>query len=583
MKDNIRQRNFLKAIISFVFAIVCCLMMYNPTESIFYADDTAQKEYQGFVYEIQPNNTIKIVKYNGKSKKLTIPQKIDGRYVTAIGNFCFNGNETIKELTTPNTIMSWGAGAIQISSLEKLTINDFDPSVLEDTVLENAGGFALYRASGFVANCPKLATIIVNENENSKWFYAKDNILYEYGNDEADELIYYPGGKTDKTYTFTQPLKLGQAAFQSNQYIEKIVFKEPLEDFYTFNPETGKEDKVMTTNLVFRWCPNLKEVSFTGLTAIGGLFEYCKSLETFEIPDTVKLLEGNLFDSCTSLKEITIPKSVERIDGPLFQGCSALEKCIVYSDDIEYAADSKGVPYGYVWNSCPNVVIYCNKGSTTEAYAKMFDLNYKYISELKEENATKPVITKNLKSGTYTYKETVTLKVKAKSNDKGKVSYQWYKNTKNSTKGATKIKGATKSTYTVPSNKIGTTYYFCKVTNKNTKVDGKTSASVNSKIAKITIKPKKAVISSVKSTKSGTMVVKWKKDTKVTGYQIQYSTSSDFKDAETITIKKNKTTSTTIKKLEKNTKYYVRVREYKKVNQKNIYGSWSKVKKITTK
>lgn len=573
------QSNFFKTTIISIFTLFLCWLVYQPIDSTFYANETEQKEYKGFVYEVQFNDTIKIVKYNGKSKKLTIPKKFDGKYVTAIGAFCFNGNTTIKELTTPNTIMSWEAGAIQIQTLEKLVINDFDPSALNDSVLNGVGAYSLFRVSGFVANCPNLSTIIVNENENSKCFYAKDNVLYAYGKNEPDELIYYPGGKKDKSYTFTKSLKLGQCAFESNQYIEKIVFKKPLEDFYTYDPETGNWDKVMTTSLVFRWCPNLKEVKFTGLTAIGGLFEQCKSLEKFEIPDTIKLLEGNLFDSCTSLKKITIPKSVERIDGPIFQGCSGLETCIVYSDDVVYETDSQGVPYGFVWNSCPNVTIYCNKGSTTEAYAKMYGLNYKYISEL--EGAKKPSITKNIKSGTYTYKETVTLKVTAKSKDKGNLSYQWYKNTKNSTKGAIKIEGATKASHKVPANKMGTTYYFCKVTNTNKKVDGKTTASVNSKVAKITIAPKKAVISSVKSTKSKTMVVKWKKDTSVTGYQIQYSTNSKFKSAKTVTVAKNKTTFVTIEKLKSKKTYYVRVREYKKVSGKNIYGAWSKVK--TTK
>lgn len=41
----------------------------------------------------------------------------------------------------------------------------------------------------------------------------------------------------------------------------------------------------------------------------------------------------------------------------------------------------------------------------------------------------------------------------------------------------------------------------------------------------------------------------WKKVSGVNGYQIQYSTSSKFKKAKKITIKKAKITSKTIKKL----------------------------------
>ena len=48
-------------------------------------------------------------------------------------------------------------------------------------------------------------------------------------------------------------------------------------------------------------------------------------------------------------------------------------------------------------------------------------------------------------------------------------------------------------------------------------------------------------------------------------------------------VKKNKITSSTIKKLKAKKKYYVRIRTYKTVNGKKIYSDWSKSKKVTTK
>ena len=50
-------------------------------------------------------------------------------------------------------------------------------------------------------------------------------------------------------------------------------------------------------------------------------------------------------------------------------------------------------------------------------------------------------------------------------------------------------------------------------------------------------------MSKVKASKKGFKVT-WKKQaTQTTGYQVQYSTSSKFKSAKTVTISKNKTTS----------------------------------------
>jgi uncharacterized protein YjdB len=80
------------------------------------------------------------------------------------------------------------------------------------------------------------------------------------------------------------------------------------------------------------------------------------------------------------------------------------------------------------------------------------------------------------------------------------------------------------------------------------------------------------------------MVVKWKKISGVNGYEVQYSTTSNFE-----TYKKTTTTSVskTISKLTKKKKYYVRVRSYKtvKVNKVSIkiYSNWSDVKSLTTK
>jgi hypothetical protein len=84
--------------------------------------------------------------------------------------------------------------------------------------------------------------------------------------------------------------------------------------------------------------------------------------------------------------------------------------------------------------------------------------------------------------------------------------------------------------------------------------------------------------------KSKSIKVTWKKQTaQTTGYQIQYSTSSKFTGAKTVTVKSSKTTSTTIKKLKAKKTYYVRIRTYKKVGSKMVYSAWSGTKKVTTK
>lgn len=99
-----------------------------------------------------------------------------------------------------------------------------------------------------------------------------------------------------------------------------------------------------------------------------------------------------------------------------------------------------------------------------------------------------------------------------------------------------------------------------------------------------TINPKSTTLSSLASKKKKTLIVKWKKQaSQTTGYEIQYSTSSKFKNAKTVKITKNSATSKTISKLSSKKKYYVRIRTYKTVSGKTYRSSWSKAKSIKIK
>ncbi|MGN0142777.1 MAG: fibronectin type III domain-containing protein, partial [Roseburia sp.] len=113
-------------------------------------------------------------------------------------------------------------------------------------------------------------------------------------------------------------------------------------------------------------------------------------------------------------------------------------------------------------------------------------------------------------------------------------------------------------------------------------------SSTKKKTLTYTINPKSVAISTLTASSKGFKVT-WKKGTEITGYEIQYSTSSKFTDktTKTVTVKDSKTTSKSISKLSAKKKYYVRIRTYKtvKVDGKSVkvYSSWSDTKNVTTK
>ena len=114
-------------------------------------------------------------------------------------------------------------------------------------------------------------------------------------------------------------------------------------------------------------------------------------------------------------------------------------------------------------------------------------------------------------------------------------------------------------------------------------VNGKTYYGPYSDVLKTSTATDKTKISKLKKAKKK-ITVNWKKISKATGYEIQVATDKKFtKNKKSVKISKNKTISTTIKKLKSKKKYYVRVRTYRKVSGKKIYSSWSSVKNVKTK
>lgn len=100
---------------------------------------------------------------------------------------------------------------------------------------------------------------------------------------------------------------------------------------------------------------------------------------------------------------------------------------------------------------------------------------------------------------------------------------------------------------------------------------------------KNTIKKVKVNSVKVKNIKSKKVKITWKKVKSISGYTIQYATNRKFTKGLKKTTAKFSATSKTIKNLKKKKTYYFRIRVYKNVNGKKIYGAWSAIKKLKIK
>lgn len=105
---------------------------------------------------------------------------------------------------------------------------------------------------------------------------------------------------------------------------------------------------------------------------------------------------------------------------------------------------------------------------------------------------------------------------------------------------------------------------------------------------KFTISPQSTKITKVKSRHKG-FSLSWKKQSnQISGYEIAYCANRKFSKKSTTIVTAGKGKSAkTISKLEKQKKYYVKIRTYKDVKVKGktirLYSAWSKVKNVTTK
>lgn len=143
------------------------------------------------------------------------------------------------------------------------------------------------------------------------------------------------------------------------------------------------------------------------------------------------------------------------------------------------------------------------------------------------------------------------------------------------------VKGASKTTYTdsTVKSKHGTVYSYRIESYKS--VNGQTAKAVSKekKILRLTA-PTKLKIANQKGRK---LSVTWKKQKKISGYQIQYSTGKTFAKGTKMTSIVKSSDKAVIKKLKKGKTYYVRIRSYQKSGSKKTYSAWSSYTKVKIK
>lgn len=313
----------------------------------------------------------------------------------------------------------------------------------------------------------------------------------------------------------------------------------------------------------------------------------------YDIPNGVKSFGDCAFDSCSTLKNITIPDSVTSIGWGVFSGSTSLTNIDVSENNLNYSSYE-----GVLFNKNKTELIKYPIGNERTSYnipAGVINFGDVFSDCKNLVNITIPNSVTNIGVGAFWQcANLASITITNSVTSIGNYAFYDCKNLKDIYYYGTQSEW---NNISVGSNNeyfINATIHFSSAPTPTpapaptpTPSPAPTPAPTQPIVTpnttvKAASKPKSAKFKKVKAAKKA-IALEWKNVSGVKGYQVQVATDKKFKkNKKTATVKKQKTTKVTIKKLKAKKKYYVRIRTYKTVKGKKIYSSWSKVKTVKT-
>lgn len=534
---------------------------FKVVKTLTEADVTVNGEYMQTGAQIKPDITVKVtLKENGEDVEKTLVKDTD--YTVEYGD-----NNTVGE--EAGTVIVKGKGDYAGTVTKKFAIKE-DPNFNDKIDLggvtvtfPNEGKFeytgaeikpvaavkngetSLAYGSDFTAEYPEDVTSV---GEKSVTVIPGSNGKYKNNKTASYEIKARTLTDSNTEMTLTMPENVEAGTQIKPEVSVKVTVNNYANEWYQEENATITHDLVKDADYTVEYGANNTPGKEAGTVTITGKGNYAGSVvKKFDIPGSgQEVTKTDLKDAVITVPNCTYNKKAQTPTVTVKVGDKTLVK------DTDYT-----VSYTNNINAgTAKAVITAKEGSDYSGTAeKTFTIN-KANAVIKASSITKTAGEKNFGFG-------------ASVNSGGKLSYKSSK---------TKVIKVVKDKAQITG--VGTS-----------KITISAAATANYKAATKTInikvnKPKKATLSKVESKKSGQLKISWKKDAKAAGYKVIYSTDKKFKNkkvTKTVTVKKNKTVSKTIKKLKKGKKYYVKVCSYAKIGKKEVLGSYSKVKSVKIK
>ena len=332
MKTN---RKWIAYLLSFVLFVASLPM---STLSL-----TASAEKSGdFEYEILGDGNVIITRYTNAGGDVVIPETINGRATTVIGNSAFSDCKGLRSVIIGDSISVIGESAFNgCTGLTSITIGK---SVTEI-------GFWAF------GNCIGLTSVVFPDNVNrigeSAFAGCTGLRAVKFGNGMttiANRAFNNCTALT--TITIEEGLTtIGESAFANCKNLGAIEIPDSV---------------TVIGNYAFTDCEGLKSVIIgDGLTAINeGTFNGCTGLTSVTIGKSVTEIGYSAFGGCIGLTTMVIPDSVTKIGAYAFSECTGL-KAIEFGSGITNILDS-------AFNSCMSLqFVYYNSIFTIWDYVNI--------------------------------------------------------------------------------------------------------------------------------------------------------------------------------------------------------------------
>ena len=511
-----------------------------------------------------------------------------GTGVNTIGEYAFNGCTGLQTVTFKDKLSTINTGAFE--NCTNLT------SITWGKGLDTIGKYAFKGCTSLkAANIPTPTTTICNQ---------------AFANTTSLTTLTIPSSVTS----------IGAEAFYNTTKLAKINFNAKnctVPSIWRYDDNRG----VGVFSGAGSGCSSLT-VTFgsTVVTIPANLFNTDKEngydyayVTSISIPSSVKEIGNNAFEDCFNLKTVTCKRTSPVLGTDVFKNCptSAKFNCY-YGGTVAAFAKEYNYKYSYLTPTKPEINSISNTSKGVKITWTASSGASKYYIYRKTSASGKWVLLDYVKPSVRSFVDdeatagkTYYYTVKAyapgglySSYDKTGHKIEFLKAPKNLklTNKASGIyvdwdasTGAEK--YLVYRKKgngnykkiatVSNTYYYDKTATTNGSAYSyyiyayDSGSKSNKSVVKSTYRLSNATLTSVASSSSGKLTVKWSKNIYATGYQIQYSTNSSFSNAKTLTVSGKSTVSKTISNLTKNKKYYVRVRACKNVSGSNYYSKWS--------